>query len=113
MVAIYVKNSENAKTDKCDATYVTTHSCPDTCAFKNKGCYVDNSYCGIIIKRLNQTKNLTATQIARAEAKQINNVKKPGEYLRLHVSGDCRTIEGVRLINNSIKNWKQRGGKTC
>lgn len=114
MPVTYVKKSQNSKTGDCDAVYVTTNSCSKSCPLKNKGCYAENSYVGIIVNRLNKSsKNLTATQIARLESKAIVSAytDQPKRNLRLHVSGDCKTIEGVKLINNAVKKWKNNSDK--
>jgi hypothetical protein len=113
----YVSNSANSKLcdyEPIDATYVSTNSCPLTCKLKGTGCYSELSFVGIITKRLNKT-NSNAVQLAKAEASAIDNSyegkKVPkGRLLRLHVSGDCRTITGVKIVNAAIKRWKQRGG---
>src|SRR5690606_10093649 len=54
-------------------------------------------------------------QVARAEAQAIdqsyNGGPVPaGRNMRLHVSGDSRTIAGTRMINNAVGRWQQRGG---
>lgn len=116
MPVTYVKKSQNSKTGDCDAVYVSTNSCPDTCKLKNNGCYSENSYLGFIVRNLNKkSTKLTATQIARKEAKAIATAYKgtPERNLRLHVSGDCRTIEGVRLVNNAVAKWKKGSNKVA
>lgn len=118
--AIYVSDSGNSKTkgsEKIDVTYLSIKaSCPSTCALKDNGCYSVNSYAGLIVKRLdNEATEMSALQIARAEANAIDNSYKGGavptnRIMRLHISGDCRTIAGAKLINNAVGRWKKRGG---
>lgn len=118
--AIYVQDSKNSKisgNQKIDATYASIEkSCSDKCPLKNNGCYASYSYTGIIVKRLDSAaKNLSSVEVAKAEAKAIDNsysggnVPK-GRVLRVHVSGDCKNNASAKLVNNSIGRWKKRGG---
>lgn len=119
----YVSNSGNKKimgSKKADATYVSIEgSCPKTCELRGKGCYAELGPMVIHVKRLDgEVDNLTALQIARAEAKEIDNsygggAVPKGRDLRLHVSGDCRTSSGARIINAAIGRWKDRGGNVA
>lgn len=120
--AIYVTNSSNRKlsgTRKMDTTYVSINaSCPKTCSLKGEGCYAELGYVGITSHRLDKdAEGMTALQAAKAEANAIDQCyggkEVPNKDLRLHVSGDTRTIEGVKLVNSAIKRWKKRGGNAC
>lgn len=118
--AIYVSDSGNTKimgSQKVDATYASIkHTCPDTCSLKGEGCYAQTSFVGMINQRMQRrARQGSPLDVARAEAHAIdesyNGGSVPeGRALRLHVSGDSRTIKGTRLINNAIGRWKQRGG---
>lgn len=119
--ALYVINSGNSKTSgsiPVDATYLAIKpSCPRTCPLKDNGCYASNSYLGIIVNRLEkECTNSNPLNLARAEAKVIDNAYyggtvSSGRNLRLHVSGDSRTIAGSKIINAAIGRWKARGGE--
>lgn len=120
--AIYVTNSKNGKISgikKCDATYASiSATCPNSCKLKGDGCYGELSYVGIVNARLNKKADkMSAIQVARAEAQAIDNSydgkKVPGRDLRLHVSGDSRTITGTKIINAAVGRWKRRGGDTA
>lgn len=118
MSAVYVKNSSNHKLGKSiDATYLpTNNTCPTSCKLKGAGCYAELSFVGIINSRLNkESKNLSTLDIARDEVKVIDASYKgksvPNKVLRLHVSGDSKTIKGSKLINSAVARWKKRGGK--
>lgn len=120
--AIYVSDSGNTKiqgSEKIDATYASINkTCPNSCPLKGKGCYAQTSFTGIITARLNkQAKGRTILQLARAEAKVIDNSYKGGKVpnrdMRLHVAGDSRTITGSRIINAAVGRWKKRGGRSC
>ena len=122
-VAKYVSNSQNTKLGNrpVDSTYVSIKgSCPTSCQLKNgNGCYAENSYVGFIVRRLDaDAVGLTALQVARQEAQAIdqsyNGKNVPlGRDMRLHVSGDSRTVKGTKLINSSVGRWKKRGGGDC
>lgn len=117
--AIYITDSKNAKISgigsKVDATYVSIKSsCPKSCNLKDAGCYAQLSYVGIIASMLDQADN-KSLQAAKAEARAIDlsygGREVPSDrMLRLHVSGDSRTITGTRIINSAISRWKERGG---
>ncbi len=119
--AIYVKKSGNTKlagkSGRIDATYASIkHSCPSTCELKDKGCYAQNSYVGMIVQRLERRgRGQTPLAIARAEARAIDaaydgrNIP-PNTFLRLHVSGDSRTVKGTRVLSKAVTRWLNRGG---
>lgn len=116
----YVVNSFNKKimgSQKVDATYASvTGTCPITCELRNNGCYSQLGPLGIHVNKLDkEVDNLSVLQIARAEAKAIDEsynggLVPSGRCMRLHVTGDSRTIAGTRLINKAIGRWKNRGG---
>lgn len=118
--AIYVENSKNSKLGKMDAIYSSIQStCPSSCKLKDEGCYAKHSFTGIVSRRLDkEASELTPLQVARAEVTAIdasykgNSIPK-GTILRLHVSGDSRTIKGTRLIDKAIGRWKSRGGSVA
>jgi hypothetical protein len=116
---IYVSKSSNSKTSKngaIDTIYVSTRSCPKTCTLKDKGCYALVGTVGIHTSRMNrEAEGMDSRDIARAEAKAIDNSYKGGPVpptnLRLHVVGDCKSATNVRIVDAAIKRWKARGGK--
>jgi hypothetical protein len=116
----YVVDSSNSKiagSNKVDSTYASIEaSCSSACPLKQGECYAQNSFTGFHVRKLDEaSKGKSPLQIARQEAASINdsyNGKKipAGRDLRIHVSGDSRTIQGTRLINKAVGNWKLRGG---
>jgi hypothetical protein len=118
--AIYVENSRNSKlssNEKIDSVYASVKAtCPLTCHLRDKGCYCQMGNTGIHVNRLDrEAENLSVLDVARAEAHAIDNSYKGGQVpsgrnCRLHVSGDCRTITGARIINSAIGRWKKRQG---
>jgi hypothetical protein len=121
--ATYVVDSKNGKLSgdrKVDATYVSIKaSCPKSCDLMGEGCYAQLGNVGIHVSRLDrEAEGFSAVQAARAEARVIDESYGGKEIpyerdLRLHVSGDSRTLAGTRLINNAVGRWKQRGGGAC
>lgn len=121
--AIYVSDSGNTKimgSKKVDATYASIKStCPDSCELKDKGCYAQTSFVGMINQRMNRrARGGSPLDVARAEAKAIDDSYKggavpAGRAMRIHVAGDSRTILGTRVINKAVGRWKQRGGGDC
>lgn len=115
--AIYVSDSKNVKIGRADATYLSIDkTCPSSCPLKDTACYAQDHFVGMIVKRLEkEAKKQSVLQVARAEAKAIDNAYVGGAIpkgidLRVHVSGDSRTIAGSRIINHAIGRWKARGG---
>jgi hypothetical protein len=121
--ATYVEDSGNRKimgSKKIDATYVSIEaSCPKSCPLKGEGCYAELGYTGYTTHRLDdEAEGFTAIQAARAECSVIDSAYNGGQIpkgrdLRLHISGDSRTITGTRIINAAIARWKNRGGGSC
>lgn len=110
---IYVESSKNSKLGDADATYVSIKAtCPTSCSLKNSGCYAQFGYIGIQLARMDNEKS--TLEVAREEARALDFSYKggrvPGRNLRLHVSGDSRTIKGTKLINSAVGRWKARGG---
>jgi hypothetical protein len=120
----YVVDSGNTKimgSKKVDATYASIkQSCPSSCSLKDgNGCYAEASFVGIQVRRLDkEAEGISALQMARNEANAIDNAYAgkavPNKRdMRLHVSGDSRTLAGTKLINNAVGRWKKRGGGDC
>ena len=71
----------------------------------------------IHVKRLDkEAEELSALDVARAEAHAIDNCYKggpvpDGRKLRIHISGDSRTQAGTRIINSAVGRWIKRGGE--
>lgn len=121
--AIYVSDSGNTKimgSKKVDATYASIKkTCPDSCSLKEAGCYAQVSFVGMVNMRMDRrARNSSPLDVARAEARAIDeaydgDAVPEGRDLRLHVSGDSRTIKGTRVLNKAIGRWKERGGGDC
>lgn len=120
--AKYISRSHNRKLSKdfnIDATYASIEAtCPSSCELRKGGCYSKLSYVGIINSKLNkESENLTALDVAKAEAQAIDQSYGGGKLpknrcLRIHVSGDSKTIKGSKRINAAVGRWKKRGDKT-
>ena len=114
---LYIKNSLNRKisgSNLIDATYLSIErSCPRSCPLKGKGCYAFDYPLCLHIRRLdNEAKYFSAIKIAEIEAKLIresyNGIIPCNRILRLHVSGDSRTITGSKIINCACGEWLSR-----
>lgn len=120
---IYKCDSDNKKLNgslPVDCTYAPVkYTCPDSCSLKDKGCYAQNSFVGIVNRRLaRRSRGASPLDMARAEARCIDNAYDGGAVpagrdMRLHVSGDSRTWAGTRIINSAVGRWKLRGGGDC
>ena len=107
----FVKKSGNKKTGFMPVTYNSRLSCPDSCIFKNNGCYADNYH-----TRLNWDK-VTSGERGGSFKELLNNIKalKPGTIWRACVAGDIpsnkkgeisRTyIKGITEANQGLKGY--------
>ena len=114
-MGIYVEKSKNGKVGDVDATYASISStCPDTCASKRDGsCYAMGGRVALTVRRLD-SEGLTPLQAAKREALAIDGSWKggavPGRALRLHVSGDAKTRQAVKVLASAAGRWLDRGG---
>lgn len=124
-MARFVGNSQNAKIAgkyKVAATYAPIkQSCPSTCELKDSGCYAQSSYVGMINREEEARHDGdTPLQVAKSEALAIDlgfpkgvpqdGGRGGGRPLRIHVSGDCTTKGGARVVSAAARRYTQRGG---
>ena len=107
----FVPKSGNKKTGFMPVTYNSRLTCPDSCIFKNNGCYADNYH-----TRLNWDK-VTSGQRGGSFKELLNNIKalKPGTIWRACIAGDIpsnkkgeisRTyIKGITEANQGLKGY--------
>ena len=107
----FVPKSGNKKTGFMPVTYNSRLSCPDSCIFKNNGCYADNYH-----TRLNWDK-VTSGERGGTFKELLNNIKalKPGTIWRACIAGDIpsnnkgvisRTyIKGITEANQGLKGY--------
>ena len=107
---LVVPCSGNAKTGPVAATYVSQATCPNSCPFKNNGCYGERDNCVPIARRLNASGITSATSIAREEAHQIDLLADPVD-LRVHVLGDCMDESAASIIGTAMARYEQRTGR--
>jgi hypothetical protein len=107
----FVKKSGNKKTGYMPVTYNSRLSCPNSCIFKNNGCYADNFHTA-----LNWDK-VTSGERGGSFKELLQNIKslKPGTIWRACVAGDIpsnnkgeisRTyIKGITEANQGLKGY--------
>lgn len=110
------------------STYVSIDAtCPDSCRFKNAGCYVQTGQAANMMRRMDVAAkqqhsihpnileaNLIDAQWndpyhRRARVPQDGPGGK-GRPLRLHVGGDVRDVEGANALANACEYWLERDG---
>lgn len=122
--AIYVEGSKNSKlvgSKPIDGTYCSIrNTCSPICPLKEDGtCYAGLSYVGMINKRLeSRARQGSPLNLARAEAACIDAAYNGGSIpegrdLRLHISGDSRSIKGTRILAKAVDRWLARNGRTA
>ena len=125
-MAIFVEKSENSKISgekgRVSATYGSIkNTCPNSCELKDAGCYAQYGHTNLSVRRADSlTDGMNTEQAARVEATAIDQSFKGGPIpqdgvaggrdLRLHVSGDSRTIRAAKILGAAIKRWFKRGG---
>jgi hypothetical protein len=107
----FVKKSGNKKTGFMPVTYNSRLSCPDSCIFKNNGCYADN------FRTADNWDKVTSGERGGTFKELLNNIKalKPGTIWRACVAGDIpsnnkgeisRTyIKGITEANQGLKGY--------
>lgn len=96
--ATAVESSVNIKVGPSSATWVSQHSCPNTCPLKGKGCYAESGRAAFVTRRLNASTESDQIEIAQAEAAGIRSLSGRNP-LRLHVVGDCATDEAAKIVS--------------
>lgn len=115
-LAIARPNSGNQKIGDAATTYVEQRSCPSSCPFfDGGGCYAEEGRLGkFITAPLNRAAAKVAAtpeDIAHFEAAQIDGLKAvPGQPLRLHTVGDCKTDEAAAIVAGASRRYVARGG---
>ena len=113
---IGVERSQDRKlsTDsRVSATWVAQASCPDSCPFKNSGCYAETGRSGIHTRRLNAAESAgdyNALDLAKLEAAAIRGLSGKND-LRLHVVGDCKTRAAARTVAAAAAEYAGKHGK--
>lgn len=105
----------------CCASYVSiSKTCPDTCVFKDNGCYVQAGITGPANQKLDEnSRNVEPYDVIEAEAKAIENAfkdgvpqdgAKGGRDLRIHVGGDVSCYRGAVRLSMAAERWRGAGG---
>jgi len=110
---IATEKSENKKLGAVSVTLASIKgSCPTTCPLQNNGCYAQDSFTGMMVRRMDnhvQDANLDASAVAHDEADAIDTLtgKRP---LRIHVAGDCRTNDAAQTVSAAAQRYSARRG---
>ena len=107
----------------CSSTYVSiAATCPESCEFKGKGCYVTEGFTGATSRRLDAAAlGLSADDVTALEAEAIHRSfahrrripqdgARGGRDLRLHVGGDVGSALGASMLAGAAMGWRMRGG---
>lgn len=105
----------------CCATYVSiSKTCPDTCVFKDNGCYVQAGITGPTNQILDDnSKSLDPYEIMELEAKAIESSfpkgvpqdgANGGRDLRIHIGGDVSCYRGATRLSIAAERWRSNGG---
>lgn len=103
MTGVIVKEySQNRKLGHklCSATMVAQATCPNTCPWRENGCYAETGPLGIHTHKLNKV-TLSADEIIDNEAVGIKSLATDLP-LRLHVVGDVTTDRQANVLADAI-----------
>lgn len=109
---VVLNETKSSKVGNVAVTYAPEKTCPNSCRFKNNGCYAQLGHCGFTMNRISRAaEKATLKAIALEEAAKIS--KLPGDKdLRLHISGDCRTPETAQILAAAAKEYKAKQGNS-
>lgn len=109
-LAFALPRSGNKKIGFAATTYASQASCPDSCVFRNAGCYAEGGW----VARHATAKlaaDAYAVDVALAEAAAIDALEVvAGMPMRLHTVGDCRTDTTARIVAGAARRYMDRGG---
>jgi hypothetical protein len=104
----------------CASTYVSiSKTCPETCAFRDNGCYAQSGASRRIMLKLDradvQPRHLAVHEHDAMEGAYGRRLvpqdgARGGRDLRLHVGGDARDQEAAAWLSNAAARWGLRGG---
>ena len=95
-----VEKTGDSKTGPMSATHSSQLSCPTSCAF----------YPETIDDILGTERQELAITLATAEADGIDKLSGK-RNLRVHVVGDCQTIESANIVGSAMVRYEKRSGK--
>ena len=104
-----VEKSGGHKVKGLSVSYVPQTTCPNTCSFKNNGCYGESGPSAFTMVRLHENP-LTPLQAAHIEAKKLMALTGKN-HLRTHVVGDCSTPETAGIVGQAMVDYENRTGK--
>ncbi len=95
-----VEKTGDTKTGAMSVTHAPQLSCPTSCAF----------YPETLDDILGSERETLAITIAQAESDGIDKLSGK-RNLRVHVVGDCQTIESAMIVGSAMVRYEQRSGK--
>lgn len=109
-------NSRNRKVGASAVTYLPFRTCPSSCPFLNGGCYAQGvlDVLRVVHEIDAATTTMSMAALVRQEAREIAEAaelqKTTDLPLRLHVAGDVVDLESARLLAESCRIWREKGG---
>lgn len=107
-----VEEARSGKVGPVSATYAAQQSCPRDCAFLGNGCYAENGHTALYVtRRLNRADpSASPLDVALREAELIDGLSGERD-LRLHIVGDCATVEATLIVSAAAERYMDRGGR--
>lgn len=106
------------------STYASiSATCPDSCPFKDAGCFAQAGASHLTMKRLDDAgRRVAGLEVSLAEAEKLSALwprgvpkdgAKGGRDLRLHVGGDVSCEAGARTLKTAVSRLRRRGLGAC
>jgi hypothetical protein len=112
-----VRASHNGKLGLMSATYAAQTTCPETCAFRNSGCYAEGGALRFSTNQRNDSAvGKSPIDIAREERDGIIKLATghgPHLPLRVHVVGDCATNETATIVGGAMVAYESLTGQSA
>lgn len=111
--ALFVLRSENKKLGDVAVTYASIEAtCPKTCPLKGDGCYAGLGRVALYERKLSHDRGpLGAAKDEWLAIKAgTDGLPLAGRPLRLHVSGDARTVGAARTMARIQRYWSSKDG---
>lgn len=107
-LAYATEGSTNRKTGPIATTGVAQVTCPDTCPFRDNGCYAETAKMGHVTRSLNRAaERHTALEAILEEAHLVDQLKG-WMPLRLHIVGDCPDDETTQILSAAAARYRTR-----
>lgn len=106
----FTNKSSNIKIGPIPSTMSTFDNCPNSCSFKNNGCYAQNFIMGSIFKKV--TNGTFSNLLSRSDLIEKLKSLKDGTVWRMNTMGDLPANKNGTINKNFLKQVTQIAKRT-